>query len=138
MEQQRGRWIWKLFWLVVVLIAIIAGGDLIFVVLEEAVELVVDATHALFMLIFERWFGMPYAKAQGRAAWTSIGLLVLIVLFGIWRLIPRVKARIAESRQCCRNVMASTAESWRAARWYQKLLLITGGVSVLFGLAMLI
>lgn len=132
------RWLRTLLWWTAALVAIIAGGEMIFLVLVEAGDLLVEATQALLMPIFERGLGLPYARAQGLAAWTSLGLLVLIALFVLWRLMPWVKTRIAAVRGYCGDAKSAAADRWRAARWYQKLLVVTGGVFLVFGLAMVI
>lgn len=128
----------KLVWLVVAIIVIALGGEVLFTLLEEAVELVVDVTQSAFMLFYEKAFGLPYEKAQGRAAWTSLGLLILLLLFAAWRLTPWIKNTAAECRQGYREMRNGLAELWHSARWYQKLLVVIGSLMILTALTMVI
>ena len=128
----------KLIWLAAGLIVLVLGGELLFTVLEEIVEFIVDVTQSGFMLVYEKGFGLPYEKAQGRAAWTSLGLLILSLLYAAWRLTPWIKSTSGEFRQWYRGLRNGLAELWRTAPWYQKLLFIIGGLFILSVLAMVI
>ena len=138
MPETKSRFVTKLLWAVVAIVAIVVGAEAIFVVIEEVVDIIVETSQALFMLIFEKGFGMPYEKAQGWAAWTSLGLLVLIVLVTAWKLKPSVKRAIATARQWRREGLSAGVERWRAAKWYEKLLVVAGGLTFLFGLLLVI
>lgn len=127
-----------LIWLAVLLLATLFGGEMLLTLLEEGVDLIVDVTNTGFMLIYERVFGLPYEKAQGRAAWSSLGLLILLAVFGAWRLAPRVKRTSDELRQWFRGMRAAVGELWRSAPWYQKLAYMVGTLLILAALVMVI
>jgi len=129
---------WKVIWVTVAIGTIAFGGEVLLTLIEELVELIVDVTQSIFMLLFEKVFGLPYEKAQGRAAWTSLGLLIVLTLFGAWRLSPWIKRVSAEFRQGWRDARNGVVESWHSARWYQKLLYVAGGLVILSGLVLVI
>jgi hypothetical protein len=122
----------------VVLIAVTVAGELVLLLLEELVNLVVDITQTTFMFIYEKGFGLPYEKSQGRAAWSSLGLLSALSLVAAWRLMPSIKRASAECRQWYRERRAALGEFWRSARWYQKLSVLAGGLTILSLLALVI
>jgi uncharacterized membrane protein len=123
---------------IVVLIAVTVAGELVLLLLEELVNLVVDITQTTFMFIYEKAFGLPYEKAQGRAAWSSLGLLSALSLVAAWRLTPSIKRASTECRQWYRERRVALSERWRSARWYQKLSVLAGGLAILSLLALVI
>lgn len=129
---------WKLLGTLVVLAAIVFAGEAVLILVEEFVELLVDVLHTGFMWLFEKGFGLPYEKAQGRAAWVSVALLIVLALLGAWRLTPWIKRVSGECRQGMHDARQGLADPWRSARWYQKTLYVTGGLIILSGLLMIV
>ena len=81
--------------LIASVVVVTLGGELILLIIEEAADLALEATHALFLVLFERGFDMPHAKAEGLAAWLSAGLLLVLGLAAVWRSVPWIKRRLA-------------------------------------------
>ena len=129
---------WKGIWVAVAVAAIMFAGEFLLTLAEELIELIVDVTQAAFMLLFEKGFGLPYEKAQGRAAWTSLGLLIVAALFGAWRIAPWVKRVSARIRQECGGARDGLIGAWRSAQWYQKVLYVLGGLLILSSLMLVI
>lgn len=127
-----------ILWGMAALAVIAVGGELLLVALEEAADLLLEASQAVLMLLFERGLGMPYAKAQGLAAWTSLALLALLALFVLWKLAPWVKARAASVGAWYRTSRSALADAWRGARWYQRWGAAIVGVVLLIGLVLVI
>ena len=138
MARAANRWLRTLLWLVAIFIAVIAGGELFLTVLVEAGDLLLEGSQAVLLLIFERAFGLPYARAEGLAAWTSLALLALCIVAAVWKLTPWVKAKAAAGRQWVRETRSAAGEWWRAARWYQKSFVAIGGLALLFGLLLVV
>lgn len=125
-------------WLIALLAAIVAGGEVLLELMVEAADLVLEGSQAVLLLIFERAFGLPYARAEGLAAWTSLGVLALCMAVAVWRLTPWVKAKAAASRRRVRETRAAMTGRWRAARWYQKSLAVIALLVVLSALLMVV
>ncbi|WP_139557693.1 hypothetical protein [Methylotetracoccus oryzae] len=138
MSESGRRIPWKIILIATVIAAILFGGEMLVTLFVEFVELLVDVTHTAFMLLLEKVFGLPYEKAQGRAAWMSVGLLIALALFGAWRLTPWIKRVSGECRQSVHDARAALIDLWRSARWYQKLLYLAGGLIVLAMLLMVV
>lgn len=128
----------KLLWAMAAVGIIIFAGEGLLILIEEGVDIVVEASQALFMMILERGFGLPYEKAQGLAAWASLGLLALIVGLAGWRLAPLAKRKLAETRRQYRETLYRLRTRWRSAKWYQKLLAVSVGATLLLGLMMVV
>ena len=118
--------------LIVFVIVVTLGGELILLVLEEAADLALEATHALFLVLFERGFDMPHAKAEGLSAWVSAGVLLIVGLVATWRSIPWLKRRLTLLRNQIAHEWTLAVERWRTALWYQKGLVVLSGVGLLF------
>lgn len=124
--------------IIVALIVIVSGGELLWVILVEAADLLLEASQAVLLLVFERGFGLPFARAQGLAAWTSLGLLVLSALFALWKLAPWMKSQVAAGRRSVQMTRERLTAQWQSARWYQKGLTVLLGLLLLAGLTMVI
>lgn len=121
----------KLALLIAVITVVVVGGELILLVIEEAADLALEATHALFLVLFEQAFRMPHAKAEGLAAWVSAGVLLALTLLAVWKSIPRIKRAIRLWRDQFADQRTQAVERWRTARWYQKALFIFVGLGLL-------
>lgn len=117
--------------LIASVVVVTLGGELILLVIEEAADLALEATHALFLVLFERGFDMPHAKAEGLAAWLSAGLLLVLGLAAVWRSVPWIKRRLALLRNQIGSERTRACELWHTARWYQKGLVVLSGVGLL-------
>lgn len=117
---------------IAVVIVVTLGGEVILLVIEEAADLALEATHALFLVLFERGFDMPHAKAEGLSAWVSAAVLLLVGLVAIWKSVPWIKRRLALLRDGIAHERIRAVERWRAARWYQKGLVLVSGAGLLF------
>jgi hypothetical protein len=138
MSESGRRVAWKIILAVMAIGAIVFGGETLVTLFVEFVELLVDVTHTAFMLLLEEAFGLPYEKAQGRAAWMSVGLLIALSLFGAWRLTPWIKRVSGECRRNFRDARAAQVELWRSAHWYQKVLYVAGGLIILAMLLLIV
>jgi len=118
--------------LIASIVVVTLGGELILLVIEEAADLALEATHALFLVLFERGFEMPHAQAEGLAAWLSAGLLLVLGLVAVWKAIPWVKRRLTLLRNRITDERTRACDLWRTARWYQKGLVVLSGVGLLF------
>lgn len=125
-------------WLTAAVIAVAVGGELILAALEEAAAVLIQASQAILIRIFERGFDIPYAKAEGLAAWTALGLAALLAILAFWKLRPWVRSKVAAAAQWCRTTRSVLIERWRRARWYQKSGVVIAGLILLFGLMMVI
>ncbi len=118
--------------LIASVVVVTLGGELILLVIEEAADLALEATHALFLVLFERAFDMPHAKAEGLAAWLGAGTLLVLGLVAVWKSVPWIKRRLALLRNHIADERTRACELWRTARWYQKGLVLSLGVGLLF------
>lgn len=138
MSESGRRIPWKIILAVTAISAVLFGGEMLVTLLVELVELLVDVTHTMFMVLLEKAFGLSYEKAQGRAAWMSVGLLIALSLFGAWSLTPWIKRVSGDCRRSVHDARAALVDLWRAARWYQKLLYLAGGLMILALLLMVV
>lgn len=128
----------KLAWTITTIIVLILAGEVVFVIAEELIDLIIDATQTVLMALLQRAFDMPHDKAQGRAAWISLGLLVLLLGFAGWRLGPVIRRSLHQLRQEYDDTRQLARQRWQAARWYEKILAVTALVALLSGLLLVI
>jgi uncharacterized membrane protein SirB2 len=112
---------------VLILLAILTGGEFILQFLEEAADLALEFMQFVLIYLYQSIFGLDHAQAQNKAAWTSLFIIVLAVFVAAIKLVPIIRRKIAKTS----TQIGAALGWWRTLGWFKKSVAVSGGLIAL-------